>query len=279
MNKKKLEMVVTDLDGTLLNDDHCLSENDLRTLERLKASGVVRVIATGRNIFSAKKVIYPDFPIDYLIFSSGAGLIDWKTKEILFSFELSSDQVVHISNFLINQNIDFMLHKPIPENHNFLYYHSGNHNPDFVRRVKLYSDYAVPLNSNLSEPGSACQFITIIPNDIFLFEQLKKSLPEFKVIRATSPLDGKTMWVEIFPATVSKAKAAQWLCEARKINREHVLAIGNDYNDLDLLHWAKHSYVVANAPVELKCQFDITRSNLESGFTRAVLKNIEEHVG
>lgn len=264
-------MVVTDLDGTLLNNEQCLSEKDRRTLEQAGDSGIVRVVATGRNIYSAKKVIDPAFPIDYLIFSSGTGIIDWKTGHILFSHKLPSEHVVQISHHLIKKNIDFMLHRPVPNNHEFLYHRSGQHNPDFERRIDLYKDYAAPLNSNLATFGNASQFITIIPNDVFLFDHLKAELAEFKVIRATSPLDGKTMWVEIFPPTVSKARASQWLCEKLMIHEEHVLAIGNDYNDLDLLYWAKHSYVVSNAPDELKTQFKVTVSNAESGFSVVVL--------
>lgn len=270
MNTKKLDMVVTDLDGTLFNDDHYASEKDKGTLERLGTTGVLRVVATGRNLFSANKVLDPDFPIDYLIFSSGAGLIDWSTKTLLYSCDLEAAHIQKISNALIQRQIDFMIHKPIPENHHFMYHHSGSHNPDFANRIKLYEDYAAPLDSNIAEFGDACQFITIIPNDISLFDQLKDELADFKVIRATSPLDGKTMWVEIFPPEVSKAQGARWLCKKYGIRRQHVLAIGNDYNDLDLLHWSENSYVVENAPAELKSQFNITKSNLENGFSHAV---------
>lgn len=266
-------MVVTDLDGTLLDDAQQVSEMDWRTLERLERSGIVRVIATGRNYFSAKKVLTPNFPIDYLIFASGAGLIHWAEKELLFRHEIPAEQVIEISNYLIRNNIDFMIHKPLPDSHHFLYHYSGAHNPDFTQRVELYSEYAAPLNSHLAKFGPASQFITIIPKEIHLLDQMKKDLVDFKVIRATSPLDRKTMWVEIFPATVSKARAAQWLCRRLQIRKNHVLAVGNDYNDLDLLCWAEHSYLVANAPDDIKDRFKLTASNGESGFSRVVLDN------
>ena len=69
-----------------------------------------------------------------------------------------------------------------------------------------------------------------------------------KVIRATSPIDGESVWLEIFNPNVSKAKGGEFICKKLNINQEHTLSIGNDYNDLDLLSWTKYSYVVKNSP-------------------------------
>ncbi len=48
------------------------------------------------------------------------------------------------------------------------------------------------------------------------------------------------------------------------------MAIGNDYNDLDLLDWAAQSFVVDNAPVDLKCRFQQVGSNNNGGVAEAV---------
>lgn len=64
-----IHMVVTDLDGTLLNTDHQISETNKQTLHWLGDKKITRVAATGRTLFSSKKVLSNDTPIDYLIFS------------------------------------------------------------------------------------------------------------------------------------------------------------------------------------------------------------------
>jgi hydroxymethylpyrimidine pyrophosphatase-like HAD family hydrolase len=97
------------------------------------------------------------------------------------------------------------------------------------------------------------------------------------VIRSTSPLDGKSIWIEIFPKTVSKGLAAAWLCQRLGCDPANVIGIGNDYNDIDLLNWTQHSFVVENAPYELKQKFQITESNVNSGFTKVVQKKIFNH--
>jgi hydroxymethylpyrimidine pyrophosphatase-like HAD family hydrolase len=48
------------------------------------------------------------------------------------------------------------------------------------------------------------------------------------------------------------------------------LAVGNDYNDLELLDWADHAFVVANAPAELCARYALVASNDEAGFSEAV---------
>ena len=77
-------MVVTDLDGTLLNDRRKVSREEYSTLLELGRREIPRVIATGRSLFSVSKVLPDDFPVDYLIFSSGAGCLEWKKRELLF---------------------------------------------------------------------------------------------------------------------------------------------------------------------------------------------------
>lgn len=280
MTSKQIKMVITDLDGTILNHEHQISDSDFKTLTVLGQSEIFRIIATGRSLYSVNNVLPSDFPIDYLIFSNGAGILNWNSKEILYSRSLDPEAVAIITNFLCNIEVDFMIHKPIPQNHYFVYYQSGNENPDFVRRIKIYEKFAQPMMANPGYTDNACQIIAIVPGEVSIYENIRNMLPMFKVIRTTSPLDGNSIWIEIFPQGVSKGSAAAYLCEMIGLHSDRVLGIGNDYNDLDLLNWTKHSFVVANAPPELRLKFEITDSNLNSGFTKAVrqkFKSLFEH--
>ena len=78
-----LQMVITDLDGTLANPEQKISQADLDTLKRLGEMDIIRVIATGRSLYSAIKILDKNLPIDYLLFSSGAGILSWKTVDSL----------------------------------------------------------------------------------------------------------------------------------------------------------------------------------------------------
>ena len=69
---------------------------------------------------------------------------------------------------------------------------------------------------------------------------------------------------------MSKALASEWLARQHQIEAINILALGNDYNDLDLLQWAGESVVVANAPKELKERYRSVASNDHDGFSEAV---------
>jgi len=268
--KNELQMVVTDLDGTLLNPERKISSKDTNTLRMLGRKNVVRVIATGRSLFSVNKVLLPNCPIDYLIFSSGAGIQDWETKEIIQQHSMQSTDILKITEYLMNHNIDFMIHDTIPNSHHFYFFTSGKENPDFERRLDIYKPYASPYDINEVNVKSASQFVAILPDSKPEYTTIRTDLNKFRVIRTTSPLDHKTLWVEIFPRQVSKGHAAAWLCNQLNIDQSQVLSIGNDYNDLDLLEWSKHSFVVENAPDDLKRKFRITKANHKSAFTASV---------
>ena len=59
--------VFTDLDGTLLNSNQRLSDINRQTLISLGKAGICRIVATGRSLYSAQRVLDDAFPIDYLL--------------------------------------------------------------------------------------------------------------------------------------------------------------------------------------------------------------------
>jgi len=269
----KVEMVVTDLDGTLLNRKSEFNSDDVKTLNKLKKQGIIRVIATGRSLYSLKKVVPENFPVDYILFSSGAGIIDWRKKKIIFKKYLKEQIVKLVAENLVENNVNFMVHKLIPENHKFFYYRSSKTNPDFERRIKHYKEFAEKLKPEKIRYQDSSQIIAIFNNNEqgkIRFNQVKSELDFLKVIKTTSPLDYKSLWMEIFPQNVSKGHGVEWLCEYIDIDIAKTLGVGNDYNDLDLLEFTYHSFVVDNAPRDLKNKYMSCKSNRECGFTDAI---------
>ena len=80
--------------------------------------------------------------------------------------------------------------------------------------------------------------------------------------------------MEIFHQSVSKGNGVKFVCDSLQIEPEYTLGIGNDFNDLDLLEFTSHSYVVENGPQELKDRFLSAKSNEESAFAKAIEKYI-----
>jgi hydroxymethylpyrimidine pyrophosphatase-like HAD family hydrolase len=214
-------------------------------------------------------VLDPAFPIDVLIFSSGAGVWCWQQQALLESHHLSRDLAAPIIAYLQAQALDFMVHGPVPDNHRLYFHRSRLDNHDFEARLRLYPDVAQALSGI---PEDISQLLVVEPPETAaeVFSRLQQAFPDCSVIRATSPLDHASGWLEIFPAQVSKGQSAARLLAQRGLPSTPVMAIGNDYNDLDLLHWAPHAYIVANAPAELRAQFATVSAYDCGGFAEAV---------
>jgi hydroxymethylpyrimidine pyrophosphatase-like HAD family hydrolase len=267
----RLGIVVTDLDGTLLDSKHQLSAADRQSLLELGQRGILRVVATGRSLFSALRVVASDWPIDFLVHASGAGVSHWPSRELVKVEYMPAPLALELVQRLQARGLDFMLHRAVPENHCCYWQRSARPNPDFDRRVQLYADYMQPLPKPLQISEPMCQAIVIDPAPSpGSYPELVRELVQFSVIRTTSPLDGTATWIEVFPRGVRKSAAARWLLETRAQASSQSLAVGNDYNDVDLLDWADLACVVGNAPAELCARYRNVASNQASGFSEAV---------
>lgn len=265
-------MLITDLDGTLLRSDGSLTKQDMDALYNLGNKGVVRVIATGRSLYSFKTVAENRLPVDYVIFSTGAGVITCPDGRLIRNIHLDAGAVSSVVQVFMEFGLDFMVHQPIPENHRFVYYATGRDNPDFHRRLARYSQFCQPLDSASSNISSASQLLAVVNHDnsASVLTALRSKLTGYSVIRSTSPLDGKSTWIEVFAPGVSKSQCAAWLVDRLNIDKELVLAVGNDYNDLDLLEWAGTAFLVDNAPDMLKKRFTSVASHDHGGVAEAI---------
>lgn len=284
------KLFVTDLDGTLLNDQRLIGPQDLAALVRLRQTGVQIVFATGRSHYSFHKLTekldspgpVDSLPADYIIFSTGAGIMDFPGGRLLKSYALAPEEVRIVARVLDHLALDYMIHKPIPDTRSFLYRCRGGENPDFHRRLALYRDFAAPLFPEAlgqTQIGGATEVLCIVPkeNGHDIADHLALALGQFSVIKATSPLDGQSIWIEIFAPAVSKCQAVRWLAGEIGVAREQICAVGNDYNDEDLLHWAGTSFVVGNSPAAMLADFQTVVSNNEGGVSEAAarwLKNV-----
>jgi len=264
-------LFITDLDGTLFRSDRTASATDLETLEQLGEKGVVRAVATGRSLYSFKRAVGDTLPVDYVIFSTGAGIVEYPRGTLLRKINLEPETVKHTRQTLMDDGMGFMIHRPVPDNHEFAYWGLDENDSDFVRRRELYRQFCWPLGQ-IDGFREAAQFLVVVTHSQAqpTIDSLRTKLPELNIVRTTSPLDGKSTWIEFFHKQVSKSQAAAWLASRLEIPVEKTLSIGNDYNDTDLLEWSGTSYVVDNAPDDLKKRFPSVASHDECGVTEAV---------
>jgi Cof subfamily protein (haloacid dehalogenase superfamily) len=273
-----LKLVATDLDGTFLRNDKSVSKENIDMLHSLGEKGILRVIATGRNLKKTLEVISPEIPFDYVVFSSGAGVYDRARNKLLFKQNMNKEVVRRLAGFLVGNDLNFHLFKPVPENHNCWYHRGSVRCQEFENYLDFHRSHSEPLPVGQPMDSEASQFLVVFPNNLDRFLALKNDIEnqfrEVKVVRTSSPLETGYIWMEIFHRSVSKGNGVKFVCDTLKIEHEYTLGIGNDFNDLDLLEFTNYSYIVENGPAEMKGRFLSAKSNEESAFAQAVAKHI-----
>lgn len=260
-------MVLTDLDGTFLDNSSKISKENLAALRLLGEKKIARVAATGRNLNSSREVLSHDLPFDFLIFSTGAGICTFADDKVIHHNELTTRDIHAVARFMQQHDLDFSIHHPIPDNHFFHLFPSTNPSTDLLYRLKYLQEFSS--KTDLYAIDRATQILAISLNGLEIIEKMQADFSHLNIIRTTSPIDGKHVWIEVFPAGVSKGQAANWLCQKLGIPQKLTMSIGNDYNDLAMLEWTHHSFVVANSPEDLKSRFSVAPPNVDNGFAQA----------
>ena len=112
MNKthQEIKVIVSDLDGTLLNSNHQITPETKAVFHQLYEKGYTIIIATGRHHIDAKAILKElHFPL-YLVTSNGAR-IHSPNNELLFSFDIESEVVASVFQLDIDPTITTVLFK------------------------------------------------------------------------------------------------------------------------------------------------------------------------
>jgi len=222
MNMKDIKLVATDLDGTFLKNDRTISPENLKALQLLGIKQIIRVVATGRNLLKVSEVIPREVPFDYIVYSSGAGIFNWKEQEHIFQQNISHKSASLLTDYFRTKDYNFYMFAPAPENHR-LWYHRGKQEcEEFNRYLELHTSLSQPVQDNGIMGNGICQFLLIIPEDDTGFENLKNEIEdqckEIRVIRSSSPVTKGYIWVEVFHCNVSKGNGVKHICEMLEIH-------------------------------------------------------------
>lgn len=270
---KNIKLVATDLDGTFLKNDKSISTKNLEALHFLGEKNIVRAAATGRNLNKVKEVIHNHVPFDYIIYSSGAGVFDWRKQQEIYNQNIEKESVQKLLRFFIQENVNFHAFFPAPENHKHWYYRGADFCEEFERYFNFNVANAFELDIYNLPDTEMCQFLLIIPEDDKRYLELKLKVESIceriRVIRASSPITPGYIWAEVFHQSVSKGNGIKHICELLQIDQNSTVGIGNDYNDFDLLEFTAYSFLTENAPTEIKGTFPQIPSNENDAFAFA----------
>ncbi len=269
----KFKAVVTDLDGTVTSSNSKISSLNYLAFEKLRKAGIKIIVATGRNYDSVFEVLKKEDQLDFVVFSAGAGIIDWQQQKVIASNYILYQEIIPLIEELEKFKLDYLIHKEPPFNHYFIYKSHNFDNLDFKNRYSMHQKFII---KNPKELKKVSLVLAILHNhDEKIIDIFKEKFGQiFNIVKTTSPLNHQNIWLEIYPKSSSKIKGSLKILEMLNIPKEQVLAIGNDYNDLDFLEFFNSSFVVENAPDELKKRFRTTRKNTDNGFYHLMMKMI-----
>ncbi|MDR2455114.1 MAG: Cof-type HAD-IIB family hydrolase [Deltaproteobacteria bacterium] len=251
------KMLFSDFDGTIKPYKGPVAKADIEAFSRLGRLGSKRVVATGRSLAAFDRDWDRRMEMDYLIFSSGLGACLWGPDgagELLFSHRFAPDVCQKALEACLALKRGFYAFRPPPECHLFVHQPPEGRPPTVgdARRLELYRDYATFYQGGPIGPRG--QFLITAP--AAEIDEVKREFeelsPGLSLIYSTSPMGDASVWLEIFPPGVSKGSAAKWLADKLSFQAADCLAIGNDFNDLDLLAWAGTAYLTADASPALR---------------------------
>lgn len=276
----KYKLVAIDMDGTLLDSEGFISNENADTIKRLTDKGVRFVIATGRNDVLVKDYIFELGITTPIIGCNGATVrdlindvlysvnpIDRKTVEELFKYLLENDIIFKPftlkKGYAFNQEIiDYSL-----------FFLNNTYKKPLSEQVgyELIEDIEAFTSKLLNE-----QIIKIV----LVQEDNEKLLELQEKLRAFDGIDiyrASHAFLDIMAKGVSKGSALQSYAEKLGIDREEIVAIGDSENDLSMIKYAGLSVAMENAEELIKENSDfITKSNNESGVSYALKKIFKE---
>lgn len=261
------KLIAIDMDGTLLNDHHEVTDQVRAALDAAKDQGVKIVLCTGRPLAGVRRYLKElglDQEEDYVIAYNGALVQNTHTNEIVFK------QSLNYEDFQLLHNLSLELDTPMHFfDAEFLYTTNKLISPytvheAFITKIPFQHctlkevpvDIAMPKVMYIDEPERLDRTIESIPAEVKEKYTLVKSAP---------------FYLEILHREVSKGNAVKRLAEKLGITREEVMTIGDNGNDLSMIQYAGCGVAMGNAIPMVKEAADFqTRSNNEDGVAHAI---------
>ncbi len=262
---KKFEgiLITTDLDGTLLNDEHIIPKENLDAIEYFKENGGYFTFITGRPtviIGDLYNTVKPNAPIGCF---NGGGIYDVEKQEYLWTVELSRDALEMV------KHVDEVMPEMAIQLCGFENCYFCKMNPSMINHLNIagFPDLRCHYN-DVKEPLAKVLFADESEENLFKLMDILNNHPragEFDFIRSYAE------YYEILPKGMSKGLLVTKLAEILGIDKEKTIAIGDNDNDASMLISAAVGVAVSNAsPMAMEAADIITVSNNECAIAKII---------
>lgn len=269
-----IKLILSDIDGTILNDDNVIDTDLKQAVKRLGQKNVPFVLASARSpegmLPIAKELDVLDNPIACYNGALVVKDLDKKDFTTILSHELDANDVKNINDIIQNQ------YPTVSVN---LYSGSDWYVGSIDKWVKIEADitkmtpvvtdlerlisaHKVPVHKLLliGEPDEISQALQHLRNDEFADSSFYLSKPNY---------------LEITNSHVSKEKALRELAKVYGLSLDKTMTLGDNFNDVPMLKLAGLGVAMQNAPAEVKkCANVVTGSNNKNGVSEAIEKYV-----
>ncbi len=263
MDLSGIKLVVTDMDGTLLNSNHEVSPLFFKLFSQLRERGILFVAASGRqynNIVDKLEAIKDDI----IIIAENGGFAMQNGREIV-STPLDNGLKSNILSVL--KDLDHT--HPVLCAKDNAYVHGSS--PRFLEKLKEYYTRFEIMDDLSSYTGEVMKIAVyhFENSEEFIYPAVKQFERSLKV-----KVSGEH-WVDLSDKNAHKGYPLQMIQEQYGISKEETLVFGDYNNDLEMLALGSYSFAMANAhPNVLKEARYRTASNDDFGVERILEKLI-----
>jgi hypothetical protein len=266
------KLIVSDLDGTLLNDEHEICVKNIQAINKASKLGIKFVPASGRGYKEIEKILteldLKDKEYQYIVSFNGGAITKSKDNKILRFNYLPFEKANELFKVGLTKEVCIHVHT---SDTIFIY----NFNEDERNRmIKLNMDY-----KEFKEPS--IEFLRSIPIAKIIYQNvdmdyLKSINDEIKLITkdSVSVSYSANCYMEFNKYGVNKGEALLGLMKILGIKKEETIAVGDNYNDMSMLAVAGLSVAAGNAVEEVKklCTYTCKNNNNEGVLAEVIEK-------
>ena len=285
------KLVAIDLDGTMLNSYGMVTERTKNAIKETIEKGVEVIIASGRPIDSIKTIAKEINSKNYFIAGNGALIYDIKNDEVIYDKYLKKQKILEIIKICEENSISYNVYtdKTILATalkYNVLYYHKETLKKQEAKKtnisiVKDMYEYVKNMEEEKFLKMTICDenksiFNSIIRklreiDDIEVLDVLHMSR---KIIRqGTEEIPIEYYYTEISSKDVDKWNAIEFLMEKLQIEKEEVIAIGDNINDKKMIKESGLGVAMSGStPIITEIANEITDTNNNDGVAKILEK-------
>lgn len=258
----KIKLIVSDLDGTLLNSKHELPSDFWEVEQKLNDKNILLAIASGRQLFNIMHV-FDRIKARTIFLAENGTYAFYQGKEIFV-------------NPMPNENaIDFIkIGRTVPNafvilcGKNAAYVENTderflNEVQNYYTKLEIVPDLTQVKDTILKV--TLCDFDDVPTNSYRYFKQFSS---DFKVA-----ISG-TIWLDITSFTANKGVAIEKIQEQFNISFDQTMVFGDFLNDYEMMQNAKYSFAMKNAHPEIikVSNYSTDFDNNNDGVTNAIKK-------